>query len=175
MNFDIKRKFYSPALDPIDPAPGETVDPAPEETADYLVPRTRLENFLAKIADNPDAKEIEPRTRTERLLNEIAARLDALENGGGGSVPGGQMIVNVISTTDGADTTYTFDKTAKDVFDAFTKNGVVTVVIQYDPTTTIYNLVSAVMIDDTGYQFVCMSETFHANGENDYPSYSEGR
>jgi hypothetical protein len=40
-------------------------------------PKTRLENFLAKIAGSPDAKELEPETRIEYFLNDIA------ENGGG--------------------------------------------------------------------------------------------
>lgn len=43
-----------------------------------MKPITRLENFLAKIAKDPDAKDLTPKTRKEYYLNEIAA------GGGGG-------------------------------------------------------------------------------------------
>lgn len=43
-----------------------------------MKPETRIENFLAKIAGNSDAKEMEPKTRVEHFLNDIA------ENGGSG-------------------------------------------------------------------------------------------
>lgn len=44
-----------------------------------MKPITRLENFLARIAKDPDARDITPKTRKEYYLNEIAA------GGGGGS------------------------------------------------------------------------------------------
>ena len=42
-----------------------------------MKPKTRLENFLAKIAGSSDAKEMEPKTRVEHFLNDIA------QSGGG--------------------------------------------------------------------------------------------
>lgn len=39
-------------------------------------PRTRIENFLALIANDSDAQEIEPKTRDEYYLNEIAQRMN---------------------------------------------------------------------------------------------------
>ena len=43
-----------------------------------MKPKTRLENFLAKIAGSSEAKEMEPKTSVEHFLNDIA------ENGGSG-------------------------------------------------------------------------------------------
>lgn len=37
-----------------------------------MKPKTRFENFLAKIAGDKEAKDIAPRTRVEHYLNEIA-------------------------------------------------------------------------------------------------------
>ena len=37
-----------------------------------LVPKTRLEHFLGRIAENPNAEELEPKTRLEVFLNDIA-------------------------------------------------------------------------------------------------------
>ena len=57
-----------------------------------MKPLTRLENFLAKIAGDPDAKmDMKPKTRKEMYLDAITS---GGGSGGGGSVE--PLIVNVI-------------------------------------------------------------------------------
>lgn len=53
-----------------------------------MKPKTRFENFLAKIANDEDAKEMMPRTRVEHYLNEIAM------NGGNSGENGNILVVH---------------------------------------------------------------------------------
>lgn len=66
-----------------------------------MKPRTRKENYLAKIAKDPDAVEMTPKTRTEHYLNEIA------ENGGEPFI--------VLLTPTGVDLSGTMDKTVAEI------------------------------------------------------------
>ena len=55
-----------------------------------MKPKTRLENFLAKIAGSADAKELKPKTRIENFLNDIAEKVTDIysSQGDGGSGSG---------------------------------------------------------------------------------------
>ena len=75
-----------------------------------MKPKTRLENFLAKIAGSSDAKEMEPKTRVEHFLNDIA------QSGGGSGGGAGVFWVNITSPDGG--TTWTADKTVDEVIAA---------------------------------------------------------
>lgn len=77
-----------------------------------MLPLTRKENWLAKIAGDPQADEnMIPRTREEYFLNEIA------ENGGGGG--GGANVVRVTFTYDSDNDGVLADKTPAEVVAAW--------------------------------------------------------
>ena len=59
-----------------------------------MKPKTRLENFLAKIAGNKDAKELKPKTRLEHFLNDIADNGGC--SGGGEGNSGGEIEIVVV-------------------------------------------------------------------------------
>lgn len=72
-----------------------------------MKPNTRIDNFLAKIAGDPDANEaMVPRSPEEYYLDQIA------QNGGGGG-GGSDSSVLVVHDVDG-----TLDKTWKELWDA---------------------------------------------------------
>ena len=74
-----------------------------------MKPKTRIENFLAKIAGSSEAKEMEPKTRVEYFLNDIA------QSGGGSGGGGGVFVVKLVSDNDGG---YTADKTLDEIYAA---------------------------------------------------------
>lgn len=78
-----------------------------------MKPNTRIDNFLAKIAGDPDANTaMKPRSPEEYYLNQIA------ENGGGGG--GGDVVV---VHDDGA-----LDKTWQEIYDAMAAGNIVVAV-----------------------------------------------
>lgn len=88
-----------------------------------MLPLTREDNFLAKIAGDPDADEsMKPRTRKEYFLNQIAEN----GGGGGGGTGGGVLIVNMDEDT------FTLDKTWQEITNAL---GAGTVLIVPYPET----------------------------------------
>lgn len=60
-------------------------DNAPPANTSVIIPKTRTEHFLAKIAGDPNAKELTPRTRREYFLNEIAENVGGSGGGSGGA------------------------------------------------------------------------------------------
>lgn len=103
-----------------------------------MKPLTRLENFLAKIAGDPDAKmDMKPKTRKEMYL-------DAIANGsGGGSGGSGSGTMKVIFVTLPGETgeTVTVDKTFEELYQAVQNGAYVYAVREASPI--IYHLMSA--------------------------------
>lgn len=107
-----------------------------------MKPLTRLENFLAKIAGDPDAKmDMKPKTRKEMYL-------DAIANGSGGGSGGsgsGTMKVTFDVSEDEMGTTVTADKTFAEVLTAVQDGRYVYAVENEFPD--IYQLYSATEVD----------------------------
>lgn len=71
-----------------------------------MKPKTRLENFLARIARDPDATEMDPKTRKEHYLNKIAE---------GNGLPGGSYYVEI----SGSGNDFTADKSPEEISNAY--------------------------------------------------------
>lgn len=65
---------------PEETVPIEFTDLDPQKIDETIVPRTRTEHFLGRIAGDPHAKILEPRTRRENFLAKIAGDPMSMEN-----------------------------------------------------------------------------------------------
>lgn len=142
MNPKYKNVFFSPNLgagfDTPDVEPIEDEEqgsPASEESVTRVKPKTRLENLLAKIAGNKDAKEIKSKTKSEALLNEIA---DNQGEGGGSGGSGGALIVTMTQDEPGG--------------------------LRWDSETT-YGEVYEAMLAGRPVFFKCEGEPFNSDGQ----------
>lgn len=112
-----------------------------------MKPLTRLENFLAKIAGDPDAKmDMKPKTRKEMYLDAIAR--------GGGSSGGGSVepLIVEIGTVDGQEGTF-MKAQAKSIYDAFSAGTPVHLVSPFDTGAAVYNLLDGATPNNTLYVF----------------------
>lgn len=109
-----------------------------------MKPLTRLENFLAKIAGDPDAKmDMKPKTRKEMYLDAIAS---GGGSGGGGSV---EPLIVEIGTVDGQEGTF-MKAQAKSIYDAFSA-GTPVRLIYVDGR--VFNLLDGATPDNMRYIF----------------------
>lgn len=171
MNPKYKNVFFSPNLGAgfdtpdVEPIEDEEQDsPASEESVTRVKPKTRLENLLAKIAGNKEAKAIKPKNKGEALLNEIA---DNQGEGGGGSGggsggSGGALIATVTQTYDEYYNRWAYiwngDKTFGEIYDAMSEGKTVYIKIVGEPPriggsikyagNAIYTVVGAQMTAD---------------------------
>ena len=101
-----------------------------------MKPKTRIENFLAKIAGNPDAKEMEPETRMEYFLNDIV-----IPSGGGDTETASVFYVTFTSSTSpSAGQVWRADKTFAEVEAAYNKNMPVVAKMMSGEQVLIYQL-----------------------------------
>ena len=128
-----------------------------------MLPLTRKENWLAKIAGDPQADEaMTPRTREEYFLNEIA------ENGGGGGGTGdGVLVVNIDADTQ------TLDKTWQEIDDA----PMAVLVSTTESSKHTYVVHETAYYDDFGYAVTTLDfrssapVTYLATTADGYPTF----
>lgn len=108
-----------------------------------MKPKTRLDNFLAKIAGDPEADtSMEPKSREEHYLNKIA------ENSGSGS-GGASNAFTMTLTPVNSDSmsAFTVDKTYAEIRQAVSNNSPLIIVMKYGDKSIVTSAVSAVNID----------------------------
>lgn len=118
-----------------------------------MKPNSRIDNFLAKIAGDPDANEaMEPRSPEEYYLDQIA------KNGGSG---GGVLVVGVDMQT------FTLDKTWQEIYDAN-----LAVMVNKGEDGNSWSIFQSAYIDNENYEVVVSGEvpiTFRASSADGYP------
>ena len=108
-----------------------------------MKPKTRLDNFLAKIAGDPEADtSMEPKSREEHYLNKIA------ENSGSGS--GGTSNAFTMTLTpvnNNSMSVFTVNKSYSEIRQAVINNSPFIIVMEYGGRSIVTSAVSAVNIE----------------------------
>ena len=133
-----------------------------------MKPKTRLENFLAKIAGNNDAKDLKPKTRIEHFLNDIAEKIK-----GGGSGESGNQTFVVHATYDLNNGRAVLDKTASEIIEAVEANKIVNLDMEYGGSR-IYSILNSIISDASQQMYATFQfgadVLFNAATADDYPA-----
>lgn len=131
-----------------------------------LTPKSRRETFLA-AASGQDVTTPTPVTREEVFLDAIAK-----SGGGGGSSGGGALKINVTVTQSGNETTFTLDKTYKQIVDAV-NGGIIPYICNADSSDGVIVVLKKYFLGGTGY-VVEFDTGYSTTSENGYPSFTSG-